>query len=496
VPGGSLVRQQAAVRGSARRAVGLVRKVALGVQHVHERGILHRDLKPGNVLVDPAGEPLVVDFGVAKWDDGTTTMTAGYAVFGTPAYLAPEVAAGGSERCSAGSDVWAIGVILFELLSGQRPFPGETGDAELYVRIANAVPPARAGWKAPTDGVDDELEAITLKCLAKDPTRRYRAAAELADDLGKWLAGEPTGVTLDEARAAAGPAPTPAPAPKRGRWRRWPWVLAAAVLATGLSLVPAPIPWKTLAKKKSLADRLANPGDSVTLVDAAGKLLERATGEVAGYEEGGTLRTGPDGYSEVSSTKAYLLELGNEPLPWPLVLTAEMRFSHCQQPEANGGVYVGRRDHPQAHGRPIHTLFAFGAYSIGPGKPEEWPNKTPMFACMVRCDPASTDPHARFVTLNGLYPQRKDAQLLFDGKPGEFHNFTLRLGPEAFAATRDGFPFPPRSLKLAMLKADPESSFRTANDVLVRPVIGDGFGLFVEGGDCQFRNVKLERPAE
>lgn len=494
VPGGSLVRQSAAVRGSARRVADLIRKVALAVQHVHDKGMLHRDLKPGNVLVDDRGEPLVVDFGVAKWDDGHTATT-GFAMFGTPAYAAPEVAVGGSAAGDGRADVWSLGVMLFELLAGRRPFEGERDDPELFTRVQKHAPPPRAGWTAPPADADEALEAIALTCLAKAPAGRYPTAAALADDLGKWLAGEPVGVALDDARrAAVGKEAAPPPAPKRVR--RWPRVaVAVGLLVAVVGLLMAPVVWPKPPKKKTLAERLANPGDVVTFVDAGGKLLERVDGDLPGFENEGTVKAGPDGYCELSSTRKYFLELGNEPLELPLVLTAEVRFSRMTNAEAVCGVYAARRLHPQVGGGRVHTAFVTGHWAVGPGGAAAWPDTVPAFASATRVEPKG--PVARTVFLLtpfGPDEVTKDPPPPVSNpyQPGEFHTFSVRFDATTFHTRRDGRWFPAR--RWDRLTGGLRSALRTAGETLTEPPAGDGFGLFVQHGDCQFRKVTLERP--
>jgi formylglycine-generating enzyme required for sulfatase activity len=161
-------------------------KVARGVQHAHARGLLHRDLKPANILLDESAEPKVSDFGLARFLDAGTTQTRSGAVIGTPAYMAPEQAAGQAKQVGVASDVWALGVILYELLTGQRPFHGEDAEEVLRrIRREEPTPPRRLRPE-----IDGALEAVVLKCLEKEPGHRYASAEALADDLGRWLRGE------------------------------------------------------------------------------------------------------------------------------------------------------------------------------------------------------------------------------------------------------------------------------------------------------------------
>jgi hypothetical protein len=187
VEGGSLADRLENYKYEPRAAARLVAEVAQAVHHAHLRGILHRDLKPANILIDDQSRPHVTDFGLARKVEGDSELTQSGAILGTPAYMAPEQASGRRRAVTTASDVYGLGAIFYALLTGRAPFGGdsvvETLDA---VRTRPPESPSRLNAKLPHD-----LEVVCLKCLEKDPQRRYTSAQALAEDLRRHLAGEP-----------------------------------------------------------------------------------------------------------------------------------------------------------------------------------------------------------------------------------------------------------------------------------------------------------------
>ncbi len=161
--------------------------IARAIDHVHRHGILHRDLKPSNILLDSHDEPHITDFGLAKKIGGDSTQTRAGVVMGTPSYMAPEQAAGKIQELGPACDVYGLGAVLYELLTGRPPFRSETPlDTVVHVLEKEPAPPRLLNPK-----IERDLETICLKCLEKDPSRRYKSAEELAQDLERFLAGEP-----------------------------------------------------------------------------------------------------------------------------------------------------------------------------------------------------------------------------------------------------------------------------------------------------------------
>jgi serine/threonine protein kinase/tetratricopeptide (TPR) repeat protein len=170
-----------------RRAAELIAKVARTVHYAHEHRILHRDIKPGNILLDAKGEPHLTDFGLARLVETESTVTRTLEVLGTPSYMAPEQAVGNNAALTAATDVYGLGAVLYQLLTGQPPFAGGT----TYETIKLLLETEPRQPRALNAKIDRDLSTICLKCLEKDPKRRYSSALALAEDLERWLKHEP-----------------------------------------------------------------------------------------------------------------------------------------------------------------------------------------------------------------------------------------------------------------------------------------------------------------
>jgi serine/threonine protein kinase/tetratricopeptide (TPR) repeat protein len=228
--GGSLLQAREGFRRDPRQSVSLMAKVAVAIQYAHEQGVLHRDLKPSNILLSNCWEPMVSDFGLAKWLDTSAELTRTLTIFGTPGYIAPEQAAGDVRSLAVAADIYSLGAILFELLAGRPPFLGE--HALAVIRLAAEKPAPRLRSLAPQ--LDRDLETICARCLEREPSERYQSARSLAQDLQKWSERRPI---------LARPVSIPA--------RLWRWFRRNRTLAGTLTVVLLLVATSLLAQMRS-----------------------------------------------------------------------------------------------------------------------------------------------------------------------------------------------------------------------------------------------------
>lgn len=174
-----------AKRPSPLESAELCKTLANALHYAHEAGVIHRDFKPANVMIDQSGQPFLMDFGLAKQEAGEFTMTATGDILGTPAYMSPEQARGDSHEADRRSDVYSLGVVLYELLTGKRPFKGSTHLLLKAIQMTDPSPPSKL-----LRGIPRDLETICLKAMSKEPSHRYATALEVAEDLQRFLSGE------------------------------------------------------------------------------------------------------------------------------------------------------------------------------------------------------------------------------------------------------------------------------------------------------------------
>jgi hypothetical protein len=285
VEGGTLADRTRDGPLTAPEAAGLLQPVAEAVQFAHQQGVLHRDLKPSNILLDTAGSPRVSDFGLARQLEAAERFTLTGDVLGSPAYLAPEQARGEREREGAASDVYSLGAILYQLLCGRPPFLGDSPQSVLrQVAETEPIAPHRLN-----PGVPPDLETICLKCLEKEPSRRYASAQALANDLARFLRREPV---------AARPVGT---AGRAWRWsQRHParagLVIALALLLGVLAIVPTlaylRVSRAERAREAQLRETLITQASAVRLGGRSGQRVEslKALQEAAAIRRASTNR--------------------------------------------------------------------------------------------------------------------------------------------------------------------------------------------------------------
>ena len=224
VKGGSLADRLRAGILTPRETAQLLVPVARALDFAHQNQVVHRDMKPANILLDPQGVPKVTDFGIAKRLTAETALTLTGAVIGTPVYMAPEQARGTSRDVGAAADIYSLGAILYEMLAGRPPFLPDESDTSIMVRVATENPASPTRHRA---GVPRDLETICLKCLAKEPAERYPTAAAFADDLERFLDDKP----IDARRVSR--------VFRKGRRKLALVVSLLALLAVGFLLFPS-----------------------------------------------------------------------------------------------------------------------------------------------------------------------------------------------------------------------------------------------------------------
>jgi WD40 repeat protein len=267
--GGTLAARRDSLRGKWREIATLVAGLADAVHFAHSRGIIHRDIKPGNVLFDEAGRAFVSDFGLAKFVEAGPGMTRSTSVLGTPAYLAPEIIARGVGDATAAGDVYGLGAVFYELLAGRPPYEGP-GLAAVLKAIGERepVPPSRLA-----NGVPRDLEVICLKCMAREPSRRYGSALELAEDLRRFLGRRPI-----SARATT-------PAERLLLWgRRNP-----ALAAVSAALIAALITGGVLLVREDLALRKALDAATTANAEALDRLHESLIAQARAKRQSGRM---------------------------------------------------------------------------------------------------------------------------------------------------------------------------------------------------------------
>jgi serine/threonine-protein kinase len=473
VPGGSLLQHLARFRADTRAAVRLVEKIARAVHHAHTNGILHRDLKPGNILLDERDEPLVADFGLARSLDADVHLTETGLVVGTPAYLSPEQAAG-HRTLTAASDIWALGVILYELLAGRRPFSAPARQDLRDLILTTDPPPPRSLRR----DLDPVLEAIVLACLEKEPGRRYVTAQALADDLANWLEGKPTVKHPRRWR----------PRFSRQARRQLPKIaLVGLVLALTVGLLVAlNRPPQTAGPPsreqiwQSIRDRLQR-GEKVTFIGE--------NGPPAAFDwpvAGAIAPDTPDGSFTIHSGAVSLLELLPDMPIEHYKFTAEVRQERT--PSGTVGLYCCYA----RHSTPTGEVHAFACVNFA-----DWGNLAVNNNGVVRSAVHFKLTHYRPPGTGlgdaGLGEEQRFKPLVFADKP-DYRKLEIVVTPETMRVTWEGHvkvAKVSKSTRLEKAKLLVNGRPEMAGVFPVFPPSG-GLGFFVCQSAASFRQVAIE----
>jgi serine/threonine-protein kinase len=314
---------------SEREAAELVQTLAQTMQFAHEHDIIHRDLKPANVLLAADGTVKLSDFGLAKWLSGDDALTQSHTILGTAKYMAPEQARGDTEQIGVRTDVYGLGTILYECLTGRAPFQASTETA-ILLRV-QSTPPIAPSQLRP--GLCRNLEAVCLKCLAKDPKERYASAKELADDLGRWLRGEAT---------------VARPERWSGRLRRmvrrhWALTTTAALALAAAIILPVAAYVRSPERELESIERALQKGEEVTLIGDTGK---PRWFRIRISDDRSQVSLAEDKTFTVESFPLCLVELVRRPPSVPYRLYAEICHESGREAISEAGIYLGHCAYP------------------------------------------------------------------------------------------------------------------------------------------------------
>jgi serine/threonine-protein kinase len=477
-------------RQQAHQAAELLRSLAGAVQHAHDHQIVHRDLKPGNILLGADRVPKITDFGLAKLLD-RAGHTQADEVLGTASYMAPEQAAGNSKHTASAADIYSLGAILYEALTGRPPFRA-TSRQQVLEQVRTQQPPQPRTLR-PT--LDAGLERIVLRCLQKDPDFRYRSAAELAEALDGWLRG------------------------RRARFRPWYGLLcvwyalrlhplwSATALLLLAAVVGTAVAWWHLdpdREVRQIEQQLAR-GQMVTLIGPTGK--PRWSRWVAGGVTA-SIGVGGDGTVTVSTWDRSLLELVRDPQTSHYLLRAEVRHQESDAARGEVGLFFGYRRQVSA-GVPVH-LWGRLTYNDIDDMRRRWAQFPPMnpkppppagnrvfLGARLYIDPA--DGPYLYSTIDGLAPETFRA--VGHWKPPRWRKLAVEVSPQRLVGWWEDEPRPLGAVLIPALEKNGEDVLASHRK---EPRHGDlravhaaldlrgPIGLAVCYGSAAFRNVVIE----
>ena len=459
-------------------AAQLLATLARAVQALHDKGIVHRDLKPGNILFAADGTPKIADFGLVKLLDSAEVDTRSYVVLGTAAYMSPEQARGGSRDIGKPADVYALGVILYQALTGRTPFQSISNWHTLeLLREQEAQPPSRHRPK-----LDRVLEAICLKCLQREPVQRYASATALADDLECWLNGEPTQVRPPSRRARM--------------WRsvrRHHRVLAAVTLLLLLpSIVLALLYIRDPARRlKDLESRLQR-GEAVTLIGDKDRLIWSRWG----LREGAMVSSlrGDGAFSIKAPDSAAVLTLLPDP-QGSYRFSAEVRHEDVVPLLGQVGLCFlhSRPASPEGYQHCFCTL-TFNDLETLPLNPQNKQPSSRVSLTVRRIPEGGADDRASPLFLQHFVPAVVAAPDSYPWRP-----LAVEVRPEGIDSLWGGEPLASTSHE-QILKGFATLKLKRLNNRMVdlfptlHPTFAprDALGLYVQYGQASFRRVRIE----